>query len=208
MSKKRAKPEQTLPGEPAQMTAEEVTSTEPGNPNFAPRDDAQKKGKTLYLKLDADGNPEWSRMTARTLDAWRQIFNHPSTSSSFSTEAIPPEDRGAKEADASALLAWIGMGEAMFLSKRYSLSLEEALSICEWTPTERESLEPRIARVLNKYGGGFLAKYGDEIFLALTLSRAAASRLTACSSIAHDRSTQIVEPESEQEKKRSEQVVQ
>src|SRR5579859_3501364 len=166
-------------------TASETTDKGSGNPHFADRGgDQEEREKTLYLKLDQDGNPLWSRMTPRTLETWKQIFQHPVTGSQFSTEAIPPEDKGAKPADVAALVGWLASGQAMIFSRMTGLPLADAFMVCAWTEEERNTLEPRAARLMNKYGGEFVSKYGDEIFFASTLAVGMAKRFQACRTLA------------------------
>lgn len=192
-------------GEPAPA---EATATAPCNPNFPDRPDiGERKGKTLYLKLDADNNPEWSRMTPKTLETWGQVFNHPSTASAFSTEPIPPEDKGAKPADVASLLGWMAAGEAMLFSRISGLPLEECADFCKWTAEEKQAIEPRLARLSNKYGGDLLAKYGDEIWLSMTLSQSLFMRYTVISRLARERRAAEL-AQVEEEKKPPAEVIQ
>lgn len=205
---KKTKPNGEQIGKPVETESAvpEATGGAAGNPNFPDRPEAtERKNKTLYLKLDPQGNPEWHRMTPASIEAWKSVFNHPATGSAFNTEPAIPEDRGAKPADASALLGWLAMGQAMFFSRATGLSLEETTRICLWTPDERESLEPRFARLMNKYGGEVIVKYGDEIFLVLTLSKAVTERYALCAMLANQRAAEF-QAEIEAEKKLHETV--
>jgi hypothetical protein len=151
------------------------------NPHFPERADAAASAEhTLYLKLDADGNPQWSRMTPRTLETWKKLFEHPSTAAQFSAQALPPEDKSCKPEDAATLLTWLAAGQGFFLARLTGIPRADAMEICALTPEERGSQEPRLARLLNKYGANVLAKYGDEIFFAACFGVGMARRLEGC----------------------------
>lgn len=159
------------------------SGAESGNPNFADRPSEggeQNREKTLYLKVDSSGTPLWERMTPASIDTWQGIFQHPATGSKFSAVAVPPEDSGAKAADVRELLTWLSFGQGMLFSRMTGLPKEEAVALCMFDADERESLEPRLARLMNKYGGEWVSKYGDEIFFASTLGMGIARKFAKC----------------------------
>jgi hypothetical protein len=204
------------PSKPGKAT--DLPEPEPqgdGNPNFKDKPaEGASAGQTLYLKVDADGNPQWSRMTAPTVEKWRQIFRHPSTASQFAAEALPPEDKAALPADAGELLLWLAIGQAIVFSHLTGIPVAHALVICALSEEEKKKLEPRAARLLNKYGGDWIARYGDEVFFASAIGIRTVSNFRTCLACraqlqeVSPEGEPAAEPEPEPEKKECEPLVQ
>lgn len=182
-------------------------STAAGNPNFKPRTDANApKGKTLYLKVDGEGNPDWSRMTSKTAETWKGVLSHNATREAFgeTSEAAAAIDKGPSDFESGATLAMIAFGEAALLAKVHSIPLKKAIQLCEWTPDELQSLQPRVRRLLLKYGAEAIEEFGDEAFLILGILGGGWQRWQAASETARqiraeaDRDMRTVEAEKKQ----------
>ena len=171
----------------AEKPVPETTGEEPSAPPFEERDLPNDRAKTLYLKLDSDGNPAWSKMTPRTLETWKGVLAHPASRAAFSTEPLPPESKGASDKEAALLLGVFGSAQTIVLAKAYGLTLEESAELCQFSSEEIGEISPRLARVLNRRGGDWMAKYCDEIFLALSLAQAVSVRVQRAGRAVNDK---------------------
>ena len=183
---------QSIGGEPVPTTPpaveEPISAPAAGNPNFSTNSEVEDASeKTMYLKLDPSGNPLWHRMTPRTIEAWSTIFKHPATAQQFNTQPLPTETAGASDNDAKMLLGWLGAGQAMLFAKLTGLSIVAAGEICAYGAEETADLSPRLSRLLNKHGGEWMAKYGDEIFFASAFGMGMARRYFSCYQKARER---------------------
>lgn len=70
------------------------------------------------------------------------------------------------EEEAKMLLTMFAGAEAFAVSVRYGLPASEAGMLCAYDPKQMELLSGPLSRVMNKYGGGALGRYRDEITLA------------------------------------------
>jgi hypothetical protein len=194
---KKKPPKSRRAVEPAKPTdlppdAESKNANGGGNPHFQNADTHDNSQHTLYLKIDHDGNPQWSRMTPRTLETWSSVFKHPASRAQFNSDAMPTENAGAQTGDAEALLGWMATGQALLFSRMTGLELTAAAEICAFSADEKSTLAPRLARLLNKHGGDWLNKYGDEIFFASALGMGIARNFQRCKTEARIRGAQPV----------------
>ena len=180
-TKKPSKLADSLNRDETLNSPETVAAGELGNPNFVDAAPVEASEKTLYLKVDANGTPLWSRMKPESIDTWRATLQHPASVAQFgAAETAAPIDTAPQKADAEALLGWLAAGEALVFSRLTGLDLRAAGEICAYTPAELEQLSPRLARLMGKHGGDWMAKYGDELFFAAALGGGVFRRYAEC----------------------------
>jgi hypothetical protein len=71
---------------------------------------------------------------------------------------------------AGHVLDAVNEAQAFLVSRTAPLSIEEARKVVKYDPDQKEEMSPRLARILNKHLGWWLARHPDEYALLLALS--------------------------------------
>ncbi|MGH9770314.1 MAG: hypothetical protein ACRD4Q_01210 [Candidatus Acidiferrales bacterium] len=150
---------------------------------------ADSSRHSLTLRLGDDGKPCWNKLSDATRDAWRNILRRPETATDLGfnppegTAAIPAPELVSEETVQAAYTV-LGHLEAKLFARVYRVPPEVATGIFHYRDQELSLLTKPTQKVLSKYAPGLLAKYADEIGLALILASITQAKVSACSAIA------------------------
>lgn len=152
-------------------TAEPQPPADAMIPRDAPDQPAQKEVKArLSVALNADGTFDLETLRAETREKLKRAVSDaglPAALGIAPQAGAVPEVVDARTVEPMYLL--VGRIEAAIAVKVWKIPQEKAIQIFTYSPQELMALTPPTARVLNKYGGAFLARYGDEVSLAMAL---------------------------------------
>jgi len=143
------------------------------NANSA-QNDVSERGFTprivRYLVNDK-GEVQWDRMQNRTKEDLKDFVNRPESKKHLGLERevaaidIPVFD----EDEANSLLDFLETVDGVAASKIYGVPREVTSVAFTFTPEHRKKLNPRIVRLLNKWGPMFLKTWKDEFGLGMVL---------------------------------------
>ena len=154
-------------------------------PRPARPDVREEETKRLSFTLTPDGKAiDWSKVReSRKPDIERMLSSDPNVRRLVVADAAPAAPL-ANRAMSDAIVDVLGQLEAALAVKLYGVTIDEALSVCQFSPAEKAGLEDPIGRVLNKYGSLWLTKYGDELSLAVILLSYSRTKLAAAQGLA------------------------
>ena len=119
--------------------------------------------RTLTLRFDENGNP--LPITEETRERLRKaaggLLEEP-------LEELTPSSI-IDEKFAGHVLDGVNEAQAFLVSRAAPLSIEEARKAVRYDADQRKELAPRLARILNRRLGGWLAKNPDVYALMVTL---------------------------------------
>jgi len=168
MPRKKKDPTENIESAPIQPEPKQ-------DPSSASETDSGEGSFTFKIK---GGRVDFDRMTEKSKERFRAYM---------AASDIPIGGPGGDtsfnlgDTEVSTAYAILGNLEAAFAAKYWKIPPEVANSIFSFKPQEIEMLTPPTVRVLSKYSGGWLAKYGDEIALVALLGWTHKARFDAVS---------------------------
>lgn len=147
-------------------------------------------GSRLSIPLHADGSVALDRMRGDTRERLAKILADPTTGRQLgiSSEAVQvlPAGLGA------ALVQVVADLDLLIVAKMSGAPLPLVKQVGTWTPEEKAIVAPSLETVLNKYGGRYLGKFGDELALGMLLVSITTQKVAAVRELAAEQKPRAV----------------
>jgi ABC-type glycerol-3-phosphate transport system substrate-binding protein len=139
-----------------------------------------RSSRRLSLALDPDGGIDVGRMRPETQDDWRAAL--PKLSEALGVPIASPA--GVQSAEipphvAAALTAALSQFSVMVVAKISSAPPELVMRHAPYTDAEQRAIAPALDAVLQKRGGKWMTKYGEELSLLVLLASLTQQKLQA-----------------------------
>jgi hypothetical protein len=136
----------------------------------------------IAIPTRADGLPAFDRMRDDNKEKLRQWLTSPDVAKGLGVTSTPlassADDALPPEIVEAAIVAF-GRIESMLLGWYTKAPANVVAAIVPFSPDETRVLMPLTSKVLNKYAGGLLGKYGDEVALATMVVMMTGAKLQA-----------------------------
>lgn len=152
---------------------EKVPENDPQNtPNF---DETAKSGvsdrgnlRVIRYFVTPDGLPEFDRMQQKTREELKEFVGSETVRKGLGlvnveSQAAAISEVGFDEDEANALFDALGPINAFAASKMYGVKMEICLRAFTFTPEQRQKINPRTIRLMNKWGPSILKTWKEEI---------------------------------------------
>jgi|ERR1700761_2394975 len=136
-----------------------------------------KTNERISFYIDDNGLPQWDRISPKTVDQLRAIFESKDSHKKLGI-APPPDTKEAYEVgfdatEANALLDLLQIVKAYGASKAFDVPVDITTKAFTDTELQRSKMVPPIAKLMNKWGPSLLKTWKDEIgagiiFVAVT----------------------------------------
>jgi hypothetical protein len=136
-----------------------------------PFSDREAQGKNsqsvIAIRINADGNPDFAGMRPGTKEKLQAFLAHPSTVQEFHLAPAKVEAAAFDPIVVGTLFQAIGDIRAKLYEVKLELPEDMAQKIGRYSPEQQAVLIPLTQKVLAKHSSEFLAKWNDEISLAM-----------------------------------------
>jgi hypothetical protein len=157
-------------------------------PPATSKDDAPR----VSLALTADGKRiDWSKVRESRRPELEKLFaDDPKVRA-----LVAPADGGAglpiaNKAFTDSVIEMLGQLEGALAVRLYGVTMDDALTVCQFSANEKAALADPLERVINKHGSVWLTKYGDELALGVLLLSFTRNKMAAASQLAKGTSVQ------------------
>ena len=141
-------------------------------PKTGQNDDGSGR-KTIAFFFDANGKIQWDRMRESTREELRSYISSAEAKKYLGFETPDSvktaEEVGFGDDEANALLDLLGPVDAVAASKIYGVPMEVTSVAFNFTPDHRKKINPRLTRLLNKWGPSLIKTWKDEIGCAIVV---------------------------------------
>jgi hypothetical protein len=165
MKKDRPEPKKTPP--PADVKTKPATP-----PPAAPEPDKVKsENDRLTIPIGKDGRPDFDAMRDKTKERVRKLVSDPEVARRLGINAdAAPAVSVLPPVFVYALLTAVNQLETIIVARITDAPMNVVLPITHFTPEEKQAISEPLDKVLNKYGGALIGRWGDEIGLLVVLT--------------------------------------
>ena len=143
---------------------------------FPARSGSASARGSVSIRLSEGGKPDLDAMRPATAERLKEILQDPDFQKRFGIGPVAAEGITIDPAFISSALDMLGGLQAQIVAVKYKIPYQSALSIFAYTKPEKDMLTPPAQRVLGKRAPEWVAKYGDEITLAVMLVQTARAK--------------------------------
>lgn len=149
-----------------------VPEPKPETSVSAPSDTKPAKPEVdrLTIPIKSDGSPDFESMREKTKERVKKLVTDPEVARKLGISAeSAPVGSAVPPFVAHVAIHALGQLDTIIIARTTNAPPEILAAVGPYTPEQVELLAPAMDRVLNKYGGSLVGKWGDELGLAALL---------------------------------------
>jgi len=150
--------------------------------------------RRIAVLVTPDGRLAVDRMRADTRDAIAKALADPDTQRELGLTSAAPAGPSVAPLLTPAIVKVLADLDLILVARMSGAPLSIVRTVGAWTDAEQRATAPLVERMIDKYGGALMGKYGDELALVVTLASITMTKVQAVTDAAATQTRPTVVP--------------